>query len=123
MDKDVTVVAVDLAKDVFQIAGGDGAGRVLRRQRLGSRLAFARELGLWRDVVVVMESCATAHYWGRECQRLGLAVRLLPAQHVKAYRRRNKTDAADESPRDLWRLHHLREWSHEEIYEVFAGAA
>lgn len=95
MDKDVTVVAVDLAKDVFQVAGGDGAGRVLRRQRLGSRLAFTRELGLWRDVVVVMESCATAHYWGRECQRLGLAVRLLPAQHVKAYRRRNKTDAAD----------------------------
>jgi len=95
MDKDVTVVAVDLAKDVFQIAGGDGAGRVLCRQRLGSRLAFTREMGLWRDVVVVMESCATAHYWGRECQRLGLAVRLLPAQHVKAYRRRNKTDAAD----------------------------
>ena len=24
MEKDVTVVAVDLAKDMFQIAGGDG---------------------------------------------------------------------------------------------------
>lgn len=53
------------------------------------------QLGQWRDVVVVMESCATAHYWGRECQRLGLQVRILPAQHVGAYRRRNKTDAAD----------------------------
>lgn len=95
MSTDVTTVAVDLAKDIFQIAYGDGAGRVLRRQRLGSRLAFAREMGLWRDVVVVMESCASAHYWGRECQRLGLPVRLLPAQHVIAYRRRNKTDAAD----------------------------
>lgn len=95
MHKDVTTIAVDLAKDVFQVAYGDGAGRVLGRQRLSSRVAFARELGLWREVVVVMESCATAHYWGRECQKRGLTVHLLPAQHVKAYCLRNKTDAAD----------------------------
>ena len=42
-----------------------------------------------------MESCTTAHYWSRQCQRLGLQVRLLPAQHVGAYHRRNKTGAAD----------------------------
>lgn len=95
MIKDVTTIAVDLAKDVFQIAYGDGQGRVLSRQRISSRRAFALQLGQWREVVVVMESCATAHYWGRECQRIGLRVRLLPAQHVGAYRRRNKTDAAD----------------------------
>jgi len=28
-----------------------------------------------------------------------------------------------EPPRLLWRLHHLREWSHEEVDEVFAGVA
>jgi len=95
MDKDVTTIAVDLAKDVFQVAYGDGQGRVLSQQRITSRRAFAQQLGQWREVVVVMESCATAHYWGRQCQRLGLPVRLLPAQHVGAYRRRNKTDAAD----------------------------
>lgn len=59
MSQHVTTVAVDLAKDIFQLAYGDGAGRVLRRQRLSSRLAFAREMGQWRDVVVVMESCAS----------------------------------------------------------------
>lgn len=95
MMKDVTTIAVDLAKDVFQIACGDGQGRVLTRQRIVSRRAFAVQIAQWRDVTVVMESCATAHYWGRECQRLGLSLRLLPAQHVGAYRRRNKTDAAD----------------------------
>ncbi len=95
MIKDVTTIAVDLAKDVFQVAYGDGQGQVLSRQRITSRRAFALQLGQWRDVVVVMESCATAHYWGRQCQQLGLRVRLLPAQHVGAYRRRNKTDAAD----------------------------
>lgn len=95
MIKNVTTIAVDLAKDVFQIAYGDGQGRVLSQRRIGSRKAFAEELGQWRDVTVVMESCATAHYWGRACQKLGLTVRLLPAQHVSAYRLRNKTDAAD----------------------------
>lgn len=95
MIKDVTTVAVDLAKDVFQIAYGDGQGRMLSQQRLRSRQAFAEVIGQWRDVTVVMESCATAHYWGRKFQDLGLRVRLLPAQHVGAYRRRNKTDAAD----------------------------
>jgi len=95
MIKDVTTIAVNLAKDIFQVAYGDGQGRVLSQQRITSRRAFALQLGQWRDVVVVMESCATAHYWGRQCQRLGLRVRLLPAQHVGAYRRRNKTDAAD----------------------------
>ena len=95
MIKNVTTIAVDLAKDVFQVASGDGQGRVLSQRRIASRRGFAEEMGQWRDVTVVMESCATAHYWGRECQKLGLTVRLLPAQHVKAYRRRNKTDAAD----------------------------
>lgn len=95
MIKNVTTIAVDLAKDVFQIAYGDGQGRVLAQRRICSRKVFAEEMGQWRDVTVVMESCATAHYWGRQCQRLGLSVRLLPTQHVKAYCRRNKTDAAD----------------------------
>ncbi len=42
-----------------------------------------------------MEACASAHFWARELRRLGFTVRLLPAQYVRAYRRRNKTDRAD----------------------------
>src|SRR5262245_10422397 len=40
-------------------------------------------------------ACATAHYWGRELRALGHEVRLMPAQYVKAYIKRNKHDAAD----------------------------
>src|SRR5262249_29143303 len=40
-------------------------------------------------------SCATAHYWARELRALGHEVRLMPAQYVKAYIKRNKHDAAD----------------------------
>ena len=42
-----------------------------------------------------MEACGSAHAWGRRFARLGHAVTLLPAQHVRPYVRRNKTDRAD----------------------------
>jgi transposase len=45
--------------------------------------------------LVVMEACATAHYWARTLRARGIAVRLLPAKYVRAYVKRNKTDAAD----------------------------
>src|SRR6476659_1947077 len=45
--------------------------------------------------VVGLEACATAHYWARELGTLGHEVRLMPAQYVKAYIKRNKHDAAD----------------------------
>ena len=45
--------------------------------------------------VVGLEACATAHYWARELGALGHEVRLMPAQYVKAYIKRNKHDAAD----------------------------
>jgi hypothetical protein len=45
----------------------------------------------WRPV----EACATAHYWARELGALGHEVRLMPAQYVKAYIKRNEHDAAD----------------------------
>jgi transposase len=44
---------------------------------------------------VVMEACASAHYWGRRLLSFGYRVRLIPAQHVRAYVLGNKTDAND----------------------------
>jgi len=42
-----------------------------------------------------MEACGSAHFWTRALAGYGHEVKLLPAQHVRAYVRRNKTDAAD----------------------------
>ncbi len=42
-----------------------------------------------------MESCGTAHYWGREAAAQGHQAKIIPAQYVKPYRRRNKTDRTD----------------------------
>ncbi|NLG59426.1 MAG: transposase, partial [Gammaproteobacteria bacterium] len=89
-----TTVAIDLAKDVFELAFADQAGRIQERKRL-TRRAFARVLENRPPMTVVMEACGSAHYWGRRFQALGHSVRLLPARDVRPYVRRNKTDRAD----------------------------
>ena len=48
-----TTVAIDLAKEVFELAFADGAGRILERKRL-SRRAFARCLDNRPPLEVVM---------------------------------------------------------------------
>lgn len=89
-----TTVAVDLAKSVFQLAVADGSWKVIESHRL-TRSQFER----WfqnRDVsLVIMEACGSAHHWARWLNRLGIEVRLLPAAYIRAYVKRNKTDAAD----------------------------
>ncbi|WP_119965672.1 IS110 family transposase [Simplicispira lacusdiani] len=89
-----TTVAVDLAKSVFQIAVADDQWRIIETQRL-TRSQFERWF-INRSVgLVIMEACGSAHHWARWLGSLGIKVRLLPAQYVRAYVRRNKTDATD----------------------------
>jgi transposase len=92
---DAMTIAVDLAKDVFEVAGANHSGHVVMRQRLTRAKfeAFLKQLP--RGTEVVMETCGTAHYWGRQCHALQLQPVLLPAQYVRAYVRRNKTDRSD----------------------------
>src|SRR5712672_247346 len=91
---DITTIGLDLAKNVFQLHAVDEAGSVVMRKRLrrGQVLAFFSRIP---PCLVGLEACATAHYWARELAALGHEVRLMPAQYVKAYIKRNKNDAAD----------------------------
>src|SRR2546429_2065177 len=91
---EVTMIGLDLAKHVFQVHGVEAEGAtVLRKQlRRAQVLAFFSRLP---RCMVGMEACGTAHYWARELRALGREVRLMPAQCVKAYVKRNKNDAAD----------------------------
>lgn len=92
----INVYAVDLAKQKFQVHGFDARGE----RRLAKTLSRSGMLkyfdgGAAAGVEVVMEACASAHYWGRRLTSLGYRVRLIPAQHVRAYVLGNKTDAND----------------------------
>jgi len=88
------VIAVDLAKDVFEIAVATSSCKIIERKRL-TRPQFERFWQTRKPCSVVMEACGSAHHWARMLIRLGFEVRLLPAQYVRPYRQRNKTDRAD----------------------------
>ncbi len=92
---DATTVAVDVAKDVCEVATANRAGRILERKRLTRRQFEGFVDALPAGTTVVMEGCGTAHYWGSRCQAHGHHVRLLPVQYVKPYVRRDKTDRMD----------------------------
>ena len=90
----VATIAIDLAKSVFQVLAVDQDGRAIDSHRL-SRAQF---IAFWQNrapVRVVMEACGSAHHFGRWLSALGHQVTLLPAQYVRPYVRRSKTDAAD----------------------------
>src|SRR5262245_10625877 len=89
-----TTIAVDLAKNVFQVAVSHHPGKVAESHRL-SRSQFLRFFAERQPAVVLMEACGTAHFWGRKITGLGHRVLLLPPGHVRPYVRRNKTDQTD----------------------------
>src|SRR5512147_2452158 len=91
---DNTLVAVDLAKTVFQVAISHHPGQVSRDRRFG-RSQFADFLAQLPEATIVMEACGSAHFWARRMQALGHTPILLPAHAVKPYVSRNKTDRAD----------------------------
>lgn len=88
------VVGIDLAKNVFEVAVVDGDWRIVERARL-SRAQFERWFANRVVGQVIMEACGSAHHWGRWFESQGIAPTLLPARYVRAYVKRNKTDAAD----------------------------
>lgn len=89
-----TTVAVDLAKNVYQLALADQNWRVIEKHRL-TRTQFERFFANRAVKLVIMEACGSAHYWARHIQALGIEVSLLPPRYIRAYVKRNKTDAAD----------------------------
>jgi transposase len=86
--------AVDLAKNVFEIAVSNRACTIKEGKRL-LRPQFEQFWGTRKPCRVVMDACSTSHFWGRHLLGLGFEVILLPPHYVRPYRRRNKTDRSD----------------------------
>jgi transposase len=89
-----TLVGVDLAKAVFQLAISSRAGHFDGHHRL-TRDQFLPFFAQLPPAVVILEACGTAHFWGRKLRELGHALVLLPPAQVRPFVRRNKTDRSD----------------------------
>jgi transposase len=72
----------------------DASWRVIEQHRL-TRSQFERWFFNRNVSLVIMEACGSAHHWARQLNALGIDVKLLPAAYIRAYVKRNKTDAAD----------------------------
>jgi len=89
-----TIVGLDLTKNIFHLAIINQVGKLMSRKKL--RRSQVREyFTQLESCKVVMEGCASAHYWAREIKRIGHEVELLPPQHIKAYLRGQKNDYND----------------------------
>jgi len=89
-----TTIAVDVAKEVLEVAVSVRPGQVSEQKRL-SRAAFMKFCTDQPPATVLLEACGSAHYWGRRLQSIGHRVVLLPPHTTRPYVFRNKTDRTD----------------------------
>ncbi len=82
---EVSIIGLDLAKNVFQAHGAEVDGSVLFRRKL-SRAQLLKFLSAQQPCIVAMEACASAHHWGRAIGNLGHEVRLIPPAYLRRHR-------------------------------------
>lgn len=96
LPKDLTTLAIDLAKDTFQIAGENQQQRIVYEQRIKGRATFARLLKqIPTHITVLMETGPGAQHYARTLKTQGNPVRILPAFHVSRHRHGGKNDRND----------------------------
>ena len=90
----VTLLAIDLAKNIFQLHGTNAYGKVVINKRISREklLPFVANLN---PCDIYMEGCGSANYWGRQFRSFGHKVKLINPKYVKPYVKRNKNDKND----------------------------
>ena len=90
-----TLIAIDTAKAVFQLAISASPGKVEVHRRL-SRQQLVDFLASHASCIVIMEACGSSHWWAQRLLKMGHQVVLLPPHLVKPYGdRRRKNDRTD----------------------------
>jgi transposase len=92
--KNIKVLGIDLAKNVFQLHGTDFKGKCLLRKRLG-RNALIEFLSKLPPCLIGIEACTGSHHWARLFKQMGHTVKMMAPQFVKPYVRSNKNDRND----------------------------
>lgn len=90
----ITVLGIDLAKNVFQLHGVDYRGKTVLKKKI-PRSQLIHFMANLPPCLVGMEACGGANHWAREFKKLGHDVKLMSPQFVKPYVKSNKNDASD----------------------------
>ncbi len=90
----ISVLGVDLGKNVCSVIGLDASGAVVmrRKTRRATFIALAEKLP---PCVVGMEACCGAHHLGRGFAAHGHEVRLMSPEYVRPYVKAQKNDDRD----------------------------
>ncbi|KPH81105.1 hypothetical protein AE618_10800 [Bosea vaviloviae] len=68
-DAELTVVGIDIGKDVFHLVGFDTNGKIAFRRKI-RRLALEETFKTLPSCIVGMEACLSAHFVARTLRRL-----------------------------------------------------
>lgn len=90
----ITVLGIDIAKNVFQLHGANAHGKMVFSKRV-SRSTLLRTVQQLPVCLIAMEACGGAHYWARKFTAMGYLVKLISPQFVKPYVKTNKNDCND----------------------------
>ena len=66
----LTTLGIDLAKSSFSLVGMNKYGKVVLRKTF-KRTQLLSFIAQCPPCLIGMEACGGAHYWGRECSKLG----------------------------------------------------
>jgi transposase len=92
--KDLKVLGIDLAKNIFQVHGANAKGKRVVSKRL-SRSKLIEFIANLPRCIIGIEACGGAHYWARLFKAHGHEVRMMSPQFVKPYVKSNKNDRND----------------------------
>ena len=90
----ITVVGIDLGKNICSLAGLDGSGQVVVRRRV-RRENLLKLVAQLKPAIVAMEACGGAHHLGRLLRDDGFEVRLMSPEYVRPYVKAQKNDDRD----------------------------
>ena len=90
----VTLLGIDIAKEIFQLHGITALGNAVLRKKL-KRSELIKFIANLEPCTIVMETCGGSHYWAREFQKFEHEVKLISPQYVKPFVHGNKNDRND----------------------------
>ena len=91
---DLSVIGVDIGKDVFHVVGLNPDGEIVLRRKI-KRLALVGTFEKLPRCLVGLEACLSAHFVSRTLRSMGFEPRIIPAKYTKPFVTGQKNDYND----------------------------